>query len=106
MQPPSFRIVLSKRAANDLDSLFAFIARDSPQNAPAMVERILSSIENLKLFPHRSVLPNQSSRVKHVVRSLPVQSYIIFFRVLDDEKIVRILRVRHAAMRRPKRFPR
>jgi plasmid stabilization system protein ParE len=35
---------------------------------------------------------------------MPVQSWIVFFRVIDDDRVVRVLRVRHGARRRLKRY--
>ena len=102
--PDRYRVHLSRRAAANLQSIFNYIANDSPQNASSMVNRILAAIENLKLFPHRTVVESEDAGLKHPVRSLPVQSYVIFFRVIEAESIVRILQVRHGAQRRPKTF--
>src|SRR5689334_6718816 len=99
-----FRIELSKRVAADLEAIFDHIAKDSPANAGRMVDRILTAIERLKILPHRNVVEGQSARLKYPVRSLPVQSYIIYFRVIEEHRVVRVLQVRHGARRRPKRF--
>ena len=96
-----YRIVLPSRVANQLEKISAYIHRDSPQNAPEMIGRILGAIEGLKAFPYRNVA-GAGGRVP--VRSLPVQSFIIFFRVQDEEGVVEILEVRHGARKRPKRF--
>jgi toxin ParE1/3/4 len=100
--PDRYRILLSKRAAAELQAIFDYIAQDSPQNASGMVARILDAIDKLRMFPHRTVVEKQNPRLKHPVRSLPVQSHIVFFRVIDEQHVVRILRVRHGAMKRPR----
>lgn len=102
--PESYRISLSPEATADLKSLHAYISLDSPDNAAKMVERLLTAIESLKLFPHRTVVQYAGSRLKRPVRSLPVKPYVIFFRVLDDDRLVRILTIRHGARRRPRRL--
>jgi toxin ParE1/3/4 len=102
--PTRYRILLAKRAANDLEGISDYIAKDSPANAARMVGRILDAIELLKIFPHRNVVEGQHPKIRHPVRTLPVQSYIIFFRVDDARQAVRVLRIRDGAMRRPKRF--
>jgi toxin ParE1/3/4 len=102
--PEPYRIIFSKRVANDLEAIFRHIAKESPQNAPQVVDRILTAIAGLKTFPHRTVLEGQPTRLKYPVRSLPVLSYLVFFRVIEAEHVVRILQVRHGARRRPKRF--
>jgi plasmid stabilization system protein ParE len=99
-----YRILLAKRVSADLSAIFEHIAKDSRRNAGRMVGRILDAIEGLKIFPHRNVLEGQHPRVKHPVRSLPVGAYMIFFRVEDGPKVLRVLRVRHGAQRRLKRY--
>ena len=99
-----YRIIMSSESAADLKSLHAYISLDSPDSAAKMVERILTAIESLKLFPHRTVAQHTSRGLRQAVRSVPVPPYIVYFRVLDDERVVRILTVRHGARRRPRRF--
>jgi plasmid stabilization system protein ParE len=99
-----FRIIMKKRAAADLEGIFNQIALDSVNKAVGFIHRILMSIENLSDFPHRNVVAGQPSDAKYPVRSLSVQSYLIFFRVVDDQQVVRILRVRHGARKQLKRF--
>jgi toxin ParE1/3/4 len=102
--PPVYRIILSPEAAADLQSLYDYISMDSPRNAATMVGRILDAIESLETFPHRNVVPRQSRKIKHPVRSLPVKPYVIYFRVLEDRQAIMIHAVRHGARRRPRRF--
>jgi toxin ParE1/3/4 len=99
-----YRILLSKRVASDPERVFDHIAKDSPEAAAKTVDRILRSIERLKLFPHCNVVAGQSARLKYPVRSLPVPPYVVFFRVIDAQGVVRVVQVRHGAQRRPKRF--
>jgi addiction module RelE/StbE family toxin len=99
-----YALLITPRALKDLEQIHAYISIDSPQNASGMIERLLDSLEPRKRFPHRSIAPHQSSRIRNPVRSLSVQNYTIFYRVLEKEKVVRILTIRHAARRRPTRF--
>jgi toxin ParE1/3/4 len=99
-----YRMLLTKLFASDLQAIFDYIAAKSPQNAPRMISRILDALEGLKVIPHRTVVPGQAQTEPHPVRSLPVGSYVIFFRVFDEHSVVRVLRVRHGAQRRPDHF--
>ena len=99
-----FRILIMKRAAADLQAVFDRVRSDSPQNAPRVVKRMLDAIDGLKAFPHRTIARGYSAKAKEPVRSLPVQSWVVFFRVRDSEKVVRILRVRHGSQRRPRKL--
>ena len=100
----AYRIMFGPRAGEDLKAIYEYVAQDSPSKALAVVERILDEFESLIRFPHRSVVENQSPGSKHPVRSLPVWPYVIYFRVLEDDKVVRIVHMRHGARRRPIRF--
>jgi toxin ParE1/3/4 len=99
-----YRLIITPGALKDLEQIHAYISTDSPQNASRMIQRIMDSLGSLERFPNRSVVPHQSSRIRNPVRSLSVQSYMIFYRVIEKQMTVRILTIRHAARRRPKRF--
>jgi plasmid stabilization system protein ParE len=102
--PDPYRAIISREASADLQALHRYIARDSTNNAAKMVERILTAIESLQIAPHRTVVERQSRKVKHPVRSVPVWPYVIYFRAVDEEHVIRILTIRHGARRRPRRF--
>jgi len=99
-----YRVIITPRASVDLEAIYDYIARESAQDAAAMVTRILDALEPLKQFPHRTVVERQSRKLRHPVRSLPVPPYIVYFRVLDDQRVIRVLHVRHGARRRPRTF--
>lgn len=101
--PDRYRVILSKQFGKDLQGIFDKIAKDSPNSAADFIGKILDSFESLMIFPHRNVIPGQKPTT-HPVRSLPVQSYLIFFKVLDEQAAVILLRARHGARRPLKRF--
>jgi plasmid stabilization system protein ParE len=99
-----YRLILSPQASADLIRLHSYISRDSADNAAKTVERILNAVEGLRTVPHRTVMERQSRKIRHPVRTLPVGAYVVYFRSLDDERVVRVLTIRHGARRRPRRF--
>jgi toxin ParE1/3/4 len=99
-----YRVRLTPQALSDLEEIHSYIAQDSPQNASSMLARILDAIDTLEMFPHRTVVERQSAALKYPVRSLPAKPYVIYFRVIEDKKIVVVRHIRHGARRRPKRF--
>ena len=99
-----YRVEYSPKAYSELVEIYAYIAQDSVNHAVGMIERILKKIDGLDTFPHRHVVQDQSGRLDHPVRSLPVNPYIVFFRVVERDAVVRILRIRHGARRPLKRF--
>ena len=66
-----------------------------------MIEKILDAIDLLEIFPHRTIVQRQTPRLKHPVRSLPVKPYVIYFRVIDEDRVVVIRHIRHGARRPP-----
>lgn len=102
--PPTFRVILSREAGSDLQAIYDYVAQDSPRNAAKLVERLFDAIDSLAQFPHRTVAEHRKSSLRYPVRSLPVKPYVIYFRVMDAEQVVRIVTVRHGARRKPKRF--
>jgi plasmid stabilization system protein ParE len=99
-----YRVSISPSAAADLHSIHDYIAVHSADNAAKMVGRILAAIELLETFPHRTVLQRQSQQWEHKVRSLAVKPYVVFFWVVEDQQLVRILMIRHGARKRPNDF--
>ena len=100
----AYRIIISPQAAEDLDAIHDFVAQDSPANADKMAERILAAIATLSSFPYRTLVEHAPPQIKHPVRSLVVRPYVVFFRVLENDGIVRVLTIRHGARRKPRRF--
>lgn len=95
---------MSKRAGVDLQRIYDTIAASSQRNAAGVLHQILDAIDRLKPFPHRTILADQRANARQPVRSLPVQSWIVFFVIFEEHRLVRILRVRHGSQRRLKRY--
>jgi plasmid stabilization system protein ParE len=63
--PARYHIILAREAVSDLQSLHDYIARDSPENAAKIVERILKSIFSLDSFPHRNLAERRSQKIEY-----------------------------------------
>lgn len=101
---PRYRVQISRRASTDLQRIFDAIAAASAQNAMNIVRRIIAATDSLRDVPHRTIVDGQRPGEAHPVRSLPVQSWVIFFEIIEEHRLVRILRIRHGAQRRLKRY--
>ena len=99
-----YRVVMTPRAGGDLEFIYDHIAADSPQHAAAMIREILDAIELLRHVPERPIVERQTPKLRFPVRGLVVEPYIVYFRVISNEKVVRILHVPHSARRQPRRF--
>lgn len=95
--PNVYRVRITPRVLHDLQTIFDYIAQDSPDNAAGTIERILDAIDGLEFMPYRFKVLEGAE--KKGIRSISVRPYLIRFRVEEEAGIVRILHVRHGARR-------
>jgi toxin ParE1/3/4 len=94
------KILWSLKAIQDLDSLRAYIAEESPANAQRVVLRILHDVE--ELLPDHPQM-GRAGRVPGTRELVvPRTPYIVPYRV--DRQTIQILRVYHGARRWPDSF--
>jgi toxin ParE1/3/4 len=91
------RVRYTQTARAELEEIFAYIERDNPRAAAAVVRRIEQVVGWLRDFPQMGYL------IENDVRLFPIGRYpfLIFYTAADDEVIVR--NIRHAARRRPRK---
>ena len=99
-----YRLVVAPRADFDVDRIFNRIAKGSPAKAVEWAAVLEEQFDLICATPHRNVVVIQIRTSKEPVRSTPFLPYMIFFRAMDSEQVVRILRVRHGARRPIRRF--
>jgi addiction module RelE/StbE family toxin len=96
-------IQFTKRSAADLRAIFDYIRGQSPQNASTYLRKMMTAIDSLEQFPYRyRALARGRSRAG--TRMLIVWPYLIYYRILEATRIVRVLAIRHGARQRPRRF--
>ena len=80
------RIVWSRRAVQDLDTLTAFIAADSPAYAGVVLKNIVNQTKILTRFPHagRKVPEFDDENIRELV----VYSYRVIYRLQPDEVLI------------------
>jgi toxin ParE1/3/4 len=93
------RVRWLKRTLKNLDEEAESVARDSPQAAARIVERIATSVDRLATHP-ASGRPGRVPGTRELVIS--ATPYIVPYRVRDET--VEILRVFHAARKWPEKF--
>jgi toxin ParE1/3/4 len=87
------KIIWTKPAVQDIESIKAYIARDSEYYALRFVDKIIKSIDGLKEFPHRgrSVQEVDDKNVKELL----FQNYRIIYRT--ELKQIQILTIIHGS---------
>jgi toxin ParE1/3/4 len=87
----AYSVVWSPNALDDVDQIAAYIARDSPTYAAAVVEKILDTTRNLQKFPLLGRIVPESN--EESIRERFVYSYRLIYQV--QEEIVIIIAVVH-----------
>ena len=73
------RIDWSPQSLRDLEAIRAYIAQDSPRYADLMVERIVSAVERLAVFPESGrIVPERNDST---IREVIVRPYRVVYRV-------------------------
>jgi toxin ParE1/3/4 len=92
-----YRVADAARA--DLEQIWLFIAQDDPAVADRFVRRIVARFPVLASMP---LMGRQREDLAARLRSLPVSSYIIFYRPIEEG--IEIVRVLHGARDFPPLF--
>jgi len=95
-----YAVRITPQAQNDLQSIFDYIAKDSPNNAAGMIERLLGAIYELDHTPYRYAVPRRGRRRFQKYRCMPVGNYLVTYRIEKAGRIVRVLDIRHGARQR------
>lgn len=89
----SHRVRVLKRAQTDIDEIAIYIARDAPDAAQRMLDRLFDAMDGLAELPRRGALPHDARLRALGYRFLVEGEYLIFYKVLRSE--VRVYRVLH-----------
>lgn len=95
-----YRIVWRPIAEADLDNIVDYIAQDNPIKAGEFGQELRDKTFLLALHPKlgRTGRPGLPAFVRELVVH---RNYLVFYRVLDDTRIIEILRVKHTAQQMP-----
>lgn len=100
----SYRVIVSPRAFADLDGILEHIAQSSPANAARVIDRLWESMQRLQHLPHRYRVVRGRSGAASAVRRMPVPPFLVYYRVDEQNHVVRVLTVTHGAQRQPRKF--
>ena len=102
MSQTPYRAFFGDRALEDLETTFDYIFNESQskETATAWLEGVIDSKEVLADMPYGFGFAREDGVLPRTpLRQLIYGSYRLIYSVDDDARRVRILRVRHAAMR-------
>lgn len=82
-----------RRAQHDLQQIYDYVAREVPQRADTLVDRLLDAIESLEDFAERGAIPRDEALRRRGYRYLVHEPYLVFYKVMKRQ--VRVYRVVH-----------
>jgi toxin ParE1/3/4 len=91
------RLVFDDQAIADLESIYDWIAQDSPFTAKHVVDRLFESIELLTSFPRMGHVGHTTGTFEWVVPRLP---YVVVYEVDEPGSRVIVAAVFHGAQNR------
>jgi toxin ParE1/3/4 len=91
----SYKIIYTEKSEQDLVNIYRYIAIDLlvPETAKKQVERIMNAIKGLDELPLRYKLYQNEPWHSRGLRVLPVDNYLVFYTVIEEEKTVAIVRI-------------
>lgn len=90
-------VIIREAAYDDLDRIYAWIAKDRPRAADSVIGRILESAERLGHLPYMGHVGQAPGTYEWVVTGLP---YIVVYTVDSYNNEVQIVAVFHGAQDR------
>lgn len=93
------RVIMTPKAFAALEAYVDYIAieKEAPLNAARWFEKAWSMVQTLKEFPHRCAYAPENESSRFTIRALRVDKCLFLFRVIEDQKTVRIMGFRHGS---------
>jgi len=90
-----WKIVYTKKALSDLDSIYEYISvvLMEPQTAKSLTEKMMKEIRGLEQMPKRFHLAQEENLKSQGIRVMNVKKYLVFYLPCDEEKTVKIIRI-------------
>ena len=91
-----YEVIITPAGLRDLEQIRAFIARDNPSAAQTFCLKLLDEAESLRTFPERGGFVVERPGARFVM----VHPYLVVYRIVEQSRVVRVLRFWHGARER------
>ena len=95
----AYLVKLMARALSDLDYLYEWVAAENSEAAAKWFNGLEEAIYSLEEQPSRCPLTPESNRYRHLLYGHKSHVYRVIYRILEQQKQVEVLHIRHGAMR-------
>lgn len=83
-----YKIKILQIAREDIGEIFYYIAEESSKSALEMIDKIINQIDTLSELPFIGKIVQDNELAKQEYRMMIIDSYIAFYKVIDDEVVV------------------
>lgn len=99
----AYLVNVTSRAERDLAELYARINAESSDAALKWYRGLKNNILSLEEHPKRCSVIRAKDKLRHLLYGRKPHIYRVIYRVLEKEKRVEVLHIRHGARRKPVR---
>jgi plasmid stabilization system protein ParE len=92
-----YDVKIAARAERDLEQIYSRIHADESEAAHQWYRALSRAILSLKASPLRCPITPESPRLRHLLHGRKPHVYRVIFRVVERERIVEVLHIRHGA---------
>lgn len=94
----AYAIEITARAARDFASLYTEIDAENSEAARKWYRGLRKAVLSLEEMPNRCPAARENPRLRHLLYGRKPRIYRVIYRVLEHERRVEILHIRHGAM--------
>jgi toxin ParE1/3/4 len=98
----AYLVKITSRAGSDLAQLYKEINAEHSEAALKWYRGLKSAVLSLKEKPDRCPVTRKKSELRHFLYGRKPNVYRVIYRVLDRQKCVEVLHIRHGARRKLK----
>ncbi len=90
-----YKVIYSDSALKDIDEIYEYIAYDLlvPEIAESQVGRIIMAIDSLENLPYRYKVYDEEPWLSNGLRCFSVDNYMVFYYPVEEDGIVRVIRI-------------
>jgi plasmid stabilization system protein ParE len=97
-----YLVNITSRAERDLANLFGEINAEQSEAALKWYRGLKEAILSLEEQPNRCPVTRRRDKLRHLLYGNNPHTYRVIYRVLENQKQVEVLHIRHGARRKPK----
>jgi toxin ParE1/3/4 len=96
----AYVVNITSRAERDLDHVYGNINAEHSEAALKWYRGLKEAILSLEDHPNRCAVTRKKDELRHLLYGYKPHIYRVIFRVLERQKLVEVLHVRHGARRK------